>query len=294
MTPLLSVILPTRNRANLLPAALRSLEVAAEACSQVEIIVIDNGSTDETPAIIDAWAKGGTQRVVLKVAEPGQSRAINAGFAAAQAPVLALTDDDIVVTPHWLRCIVDFFAAHPEYSAAMGPVRVPREVTDPALIQRIAWYGTLPFFDAGEQVRDLDEMYGCNMLLRRTAVDQVGGFNERLGPGTSGFGGDTDMSFRIRRAGLRIGYIPDAVIYHAVEGSRLTPEFFRRYHHQKARSVFLMDAGLTRQNNLGRCIEAAFGYVWARLTRNLRRQLRAEAKLIRHIEFWRLNRRGYG
>lgn len=288
--PEMTVLVPTRNRASLLEHLLRSLDIAqAAAEANVEFLIIDNGSNDETPALIDRWVAAAPGRKRLFVAQPGQSHALNCGIRAARGSLLAFTDDDVEVVPSWVRTILDFFAQHPAYDAAMGRVLIPQNVTDPELIAKIHCYETLPLFDRGDAQRDVSEMYGCNMVLRRRVIETVGMFDERLGPGTSGFGGDTDLCERIVHADMRIGYIPEAVVYHAVDGTRLTPQFFRDYHRRKAHSDFERARDRFCQKNVSRLLDASLRWAWCSLVGGQTpRRMRARMRMIRHAEFLRL------
>jgi len=290
--PAISVCIATRDRADLLVPLLRSLAVAqAEAAVTSEVIVVDNGSSDATPGILANWAANTATHVHARCPAPGKSRALNQLLGLARAPLLAFTDDDVEVAPDWVQAIVDFCATHPEYDAAMGRVRIPPQLTDAGVRARVARYGTLPLFDAGDAVCDVNELYGCNMVLHRRVFDAVGGFDERLGPGASGWGEDTDLSERARRAGLRLGYMPDAVVYHAVDPTRLTAEFFRAYHRRKAQGDFEKDPARYSRKNLSRLVDASLRCAWCRLTGDADRGMRARMRMIRHAEILRLRAR---
>jgi len=287
--PELSIVVATRNRAGQLAALLRSLEVAQCAVgAHVETVLIDNGSTDETARVVARWVAAGPGRQQLFVAQPGKSHALNRGIPLTRGRLLAFTDDDVEVAPTWMKAMLDFCDQHPQYDAAMGRVLIPPDVTDPEVLDRIHGYETLPFFDHGNQVTDLSEMYGCNMVLRRQVLAAVGGFDERLGGGASGFSEDTDLSERIRRAGMRIGYMPDAVVYHAVDVTRLTPAFFRDYHRRKARSDFEWARDRFTRKNLSRLVDASLRWAWCSLTGDAQRRMRARMRMIRNAEFLRL------
>jgi glycosyltransferase involved in cell wall biosynthesis len=285
--PALSLLVPTRNRAALLPRLLRSLEAALT--DEVEVLIVDNGSTDNTAAVLAAWIAGGPRRARYYVAEPGRGRALNQALSRVHAPLVAFTDDDVEVAPDWLRVGVAFFAAHPEYDGAMGPVRVPPTLTDPALLARVRAYpDVLPLFEGGEHVRDLDILYGCNMIVRRAVFERVGTFNEQLGVGASGLAEDTEFADRMRQAGMRIGYIPNAIVYHDVDLQRLTFNAFVAFHVRLARSLFLIHPERFGEANFGKMVDAAASVVRWRLRGERARWLHAYARMIRHREFLRL------
>jgi GT2 family glycosyltransferase len=287
--PAISVLIATRDRAAQLGSLLRSLEVAQRGVSvDVEVVIIDNGSTDGTAQVVGDWVAAGTGRRLLFVEQQGKSHALNHGIRLARGELLAFTDDDVEVAPNWVQAILDFYARHVHYDAAMGRVLIPPTITDTEVVKRIWCYETLPLFDRGDIVSDLTEMYGCNMVLRRSVINAVGMFDIRLGPGASGLGEDSDLSTRMLQAGMRIGYMPDAVVYHAVDVTRLTPEFFREYHRRKARGDFERAPAHYAQKNLPRLIDASLRWAWCSLTGDTKRRMRARMRMIRHAEFLRL------
>lgn len=289
MTPSIALVIPTRNRAALLTRMLRSLDHALAAVDgAAQAIVVDNGSTDGTAAVIADWIARGPARSSVFVAAPGRSRAMNRALETVQAPLIAFTDDDVQVPPDWLREILRFFADHPHYGAAMGRIRMPPDVTDPALLARVEYYGTLPFYDRGDAVLDGKHLYGCNMAVRRVVFDRVGSFDERLGVGASGMHEDGDLARRILQAGERIGYMPKVVVYHAVEPERLTIENFRIVHLLRARSRFEMDSERGWPHRLAHWLGAVTSFAWWSLLRNSRRAMRARGQVICHTELLRL------
>jgi glycosyltransferase involved in cell wall biosynthesis len=287
--PTVSVIIATRNRSLLFARMLQSLDRALSTASvDAQVVVVNNGSTDTTAAVIDDWIRRAPGRLACFAPQPGKAHALNQALRLVRAPLLAFTDDDVEVQPQWLQAILGFFVEHPEYGAAMGRVLVPPHVTDPALHARIAHYGTLPFFDRGDAVSDGKHLYGCNMVVRRTVLEQVGPFNERLGVGASGMHEDGDLARRILRSRVRIGYMPNVVVYHAVEPERLTLEHFRIVHLRRACSRFEMDPNRGWGSRLAHWLGAAVLFVWWSLLRNSRQIMRARGQLICHTELLRL------
>jgi len=288
--PAVSVLIATRNRAASLAATLHSLDVAqATIAAPTEVVVIDNGSTDETATVLERWAAASPSHVTLRVEVPGKSRALNYALPRVRAPLLAFTDDDVEVTPTFLSAIVAFFAAHAEYAAAIGRVLPPAGPIDPQLLARIAQYRTIAFFDHGDAVRDESLLHGSNMVLRRTVFDTIGGFNETLGPGGTGGMEDQELGERLRRAGLRIGYMPEVVVHHAIDPSRLTPEYFRRFQMVQARSRLAMDPTHAWRRALPRLVESALGFAWWSLLAQPVRREHARGRLLRNAEILRLH-----
>lgn len=285
----LAVVVCTRDRIALLERALGSIEVARTRLARpVEVVAVDNGSSDSTPAVLARWANASPGRVHLEVPSPGKSIALNTYLRRTDADLVALTDDDVTVDPDWLAAIVRFFERDSRYAAAAGPIHVPPDVTDPELLERIRLYPTLPFWEIPAHVR-LTQLLGANMVLTRRVFDAVGFFDERLGPGAAGLAEDTDMGERIIRAGLEIAYLPEAIVYHAVDESRLTLEALCAQERRQARSRFLLGReGDSVARLVLRLAEVSLAWVASTLVRDRGRAIRNRGKIARYAEMLRL------
>lgn len=237
----LSLILPTRNRAESLRQTLESLArqdaglPAGPAGGAVtyEVIVVDNGSTDETARVAEALRR--TFPAPLRcIREPrtGKSVALNAGIQQAHGTWLVFLDDDVVAEPSWLaglwRCLRE------QQADAVGgrvlPLWVdgrPAWMTDAVMGQ----LGALGFLDFGPQRLTMHPAareywwVGSNIALRRTLLERIGGFDERRIRGQ-----DTELYARCVHAGATIVYEPAATVYHRTGRERLTPAYFRQWH----------------------------------------------------------------
>jgi len=204
-----SVVVCTRNRRDALARLLdRCEQLAVPAGVRWELIVVDNGSSDGTAALLAS--RLGTLPVrVLTERTPGLSRARNAGIAAASGDLLLFTDDDCLPDERWLATIRDEFERVPELAVLGGRVELydPRDRPTTTRTSR-------------ERVRitttsNPDRIIGCNMACRRSALAVIGPFDVALGGGTRAAAGeDVDFVLRALRAGLRIEYLPDALVYH--------------------------------------------------------------------------------
>ena len=217
---LVSVIVCTSNRAADLAHCLDSL-VACDPAPD-EIIIVDN--SPDIPATRDLVAK---YSAVRYIAEPrrGLSRARNAGIAAARGQIIAFTDDDVTVTPNWLAPVKAGFA-DPGVAVVTGLV-LPLRLNTPAAAAFELNYGGLARsfcpvrYDRGLLDSGFGEAppvwkvgAGANMALRRSAVEQAGLFDERLGAGATGCSEDSEMVYRLLLAGHVCLYDPAAVVFH--------------------------------------------------------------------------------
>jgi glycosyltransferase involved in cell wall biosynthesis len=286
----ISVLIATRNRAALLGKLLRSLDTTrAAAAVGSEIIVVDNGSTDVTPELLEHWRAEDSGHVHVREPQPGKSRALNRALRVARGTLLAFVDDDEAVGTAWMAEMAAFFATHPYYDAAIGRVLAPPDVRDREVLTRLAAYRTIALFDHGDTVRDEQMLHGANMVLRRRVFDQIGGFNEALGPGATGGCEDTELGLRVIRAGMRIGYMPRVQVFHVIEPERLTARYFHDFELRVARSRFAMDPAAAGRRALSHAIEAGIGWMWWSLLRHRIRRERARGRFIRHREILRLH-----
>jgi glycosyltransferase involved in cell wall biosynthesis len=208
--PRVSAIVCTRDRCSALAhllESLASLDVPADLTW--ELVVVDNGSTDGTAALLDSYSA----RLPINRTYEGQkgiSRARNAGLRAARGDLLAFTDDDCIPSPDWLCALAKEFDAEPELSGLGGRVELHDPRDFPITIR------TSRAREALTRVFQLPAlMVGCNMAFRRSAVDAIGDFDVTLGAGTPvGSAEDTDYLYRALLLGLRIEYVPTVLVAH--------------------------------------------------------------------------------
>jgi GT2 family glycosyltransferase len=286
-TPVISMVVATRNRASRLCALLKSINALTPPSVPFEIVVVDNGSSDHTPQILSEWAKISPERKGLRVEEPGKSRALNAGIRVARGELLAFLDDDVVVDAAYLLELWEYFATH-DCAAAQGAVLGPPEGdSDPELRSLLERYRScIVRIDFPPDV-PYKKLRGANMAVRRAVFEKVGLFNEQLGPGASGFSEDDELADRILAAGGWIGCIRRARVIHEIDRSRLTEEYFRERHRLQGRSRFVYRSrGLI--SILPNLANAVFHYVLYGMLGNVHRQYRAKGRYFHYREMLRL------
>jgi glycosyltransferase involved in cell wall biosynthesis len=285
------VIIPTRDREGSLARLLESLDRLEPPSVPYEIVIADNGSTDGTPRLLAEWRlrdRGGG-RVLVRVNNPGKSRAVNAAITASRGTLLAFLDDDVVADRLWLAEVWDYFTRH-DCVAAQGAVLWPDDATaNPEIRRKLELYGTIVHVDLPPDSTRRG-LTGANMAVRRHAFAVVGVFNEALGPGAAGLSEDTELADRILAHDGWIGYMSQARVTHEVDPDRLTEAHFREHHRRLGRSRFAYKRnGLFSSilPNLARC---AALYAWYSLRGDVQRKYRAKGRLYHYGEMLSLRR----
>lgn len=214
--PDVSVVLCVRNGAATIRAQLDTLDAQADAPA-FEVVLVDNGSTDGTTALLHEWASG-TEHAAAQIhvvdagTTPGLPRARNRGALAATGRVLAFCDADDEVDPGWVAAMAR--AIDGDQLAGGRIHAVDSQGNDRPEMFRPGLIGT-PY---------LPHVGGANFAVSRKAYFAVGGFDESLPP--YGFD-DVDFSWRVQEAGFPLIYVPDAVVRFTVSdaGASLRKKF---------------------------------------------------------------------
>jgi glycosyltransferase involved in cell wall biosynthesis len=251
MQPLVSVIIATYNRQALLAQTLDALAGQSWSRDSLQVIVADNGSTDDTRLVVESAQRSSDIRDLeyLLVTERGKSWAVNAALAEARGDILALTDDDVWPDSRWIDRLA---AAFDETGADFVAGRVrPIWQSSPPNWMSPALYGVLAIPDNGDRRLELsadrDDQpvpIGANMAVRRHVVERIGGLRTDLGKldGTLRTGEDHEFFLRMLHADFRGVYEPSALVHHWVPVERLTRDYFRRWLYQNGRDVARLEA----------------------------------------------------
>lgn len=211
-----TVLLCTRDRPEQLRTALAALKA-----EDLDVVVVDNSSD---PAASREAAADHPRVVVVHEPQPGLSRARNTGLPACTGDVVVTVDDDVIVLTGWAPALLTPFN-DPAVAAVTGGVLPAR--LDTVAAQSFEDYGglhrgparrtfTRTWLHAGDRPAYTWEIGAtANAAFRRAALEEVGPFNEHLGPGTpAGVGEDTEMFYRLLEAGHQVVYEPTAVVLH--------------------------------------------------------------------------------
>jgi glycosyltransferase involved in cell wall biosynthesis len=249
-----SILICTYNRAALLREALNAMAAMTlpDVCN-IEIIIVDNNSTDTTAQVIaDAEPRSPFRIIGLHEPRQGKSFALNTGLAAASGDIVALTDDDVWPDREWLARIVSRFRER-DVAFVFGKV-LPRwgVVPPPDLLTPDAQdiWGPLALVDYGDDEMEYLPEYtwqrlpiGANLAFRRDVLQRVGGWRTDLGKvdNTLTSGEDHEIFCRLRRFDLYSGYYdPELVVRHYVPARRLTRHYFRQWFFWSGKTHALM------------------------------------------------------
>jgi GT2 family glycosyltransferase len=208
MPPPGSLIVPSRNRPDLLRAVVDSV-LRGEERPQ-EIVVVDQ--SDAPDQSLAGLAARGTALRYLRPGTRGVSRARNAGLEAAGEELVALIDDDVLVAPDWWGRVIRAAAEVGSRGVVTGQV-IPGEAEAPGAFAPSTTGTATREVHQGRVGRDV--LFSGNMAAHRATLLALGGFDERLGPGTRyGAAEDNDLCFRLLESGCRIVYVPEAIVVH--------------------------------------------------------------------------------
>jgi len=244
-----SVIIATYNRADLLDECLQHL--ARQPFSNGdEVLIADNGSTDDTAAVVAHRAARfpvALSRIVVPT--PGKSHAVAAALRIASGDIVALTDDDVNVAEGWLAALKRAFI-EPRVGVAGGPVEARWQQQPPRWLRladcrRLG--APLGLLDYGERETHLGDrtLLGANMALRRTVLQQLGGYATHLGKlrGTLLSGEDQDLCQRVQAAGHECRYLPAARVRHWVPADRMRIGYFLRWFYWSGITHAVLETG---------------------------------------------------
>lgn len=248
-----SIIICTHNRAKLLREALLSLldMDVPEGCA-AELIVVDNASTDATPSVIDEFS--GRKKFHLKhlfESRLGKTFALNKAICTASGDIIALIDDDHIISKGYLNAIYEAIQKSPSYNIFCGRVLPDWDGTEPQWVHDNTRYPIRPFpvpcFDLGHTKIEIeiekDGMFipgAGNLVIRKELFQRIGYFSEQFGPRGHNLSGGEDIEFLMRalKNGGRILYVPDILQHHQVNQINFTILYIIKKAYQRSMASY--------------------------------------------------------
>lgn len=238
----LSVIIPTRNRADDLREVLQSLLNQTLGSDRFEVLVVDNGSTDDTCSVVGGFTCLCDNFHYFFEKIPGLHAGRHRGLMEAAGDVLVFADDDIVASPTWLEAVYEAFRTSGENVALVGGNNYPRFEKKPTWWIECLWrprgdgrrfIAEFSVLDFGKTPCKMDPFYvwGCNFAVRKSILLNAGGFHpDGMPQDLLLFRGDGEswVSQFILENGYEALFIPAASVEHKVSAQRMTREYFKR------------------------------------------------------------------
>ncbi len=255
---LITVAICTRNRIGFLEKAARS--VLAQRTSTAELLIIDNASTDSTLEFASQLARENKNVRAIHEPELGLSAARNAALKNAWGKFVIFLDDDAVAVPGWLQFYENFLLAPPEENIVCvgGPVFPDFEKTPPRWLAPKC--GVLDYGFPARELKNESGPWGGNVAYGKAVALKVGGFNTALGRKGKSLGAheDLDLNLRLKTAGGKIWWLPEAAIKHFMPAQRLKLRWLLKTEMAEGSSSALMRL----KNRTG---AKRFGYILGRL-----------------------------
>jgi glycosyltransferase involved in cell wall biosynthesis len=254
----LSLLICTRNRAAQLAQTLKRVS-AIKSQLRWELVVVDNGSTDTTSAVVAEFAATFDHPVqIINQQGRGVAVAKNAGWRATRSGIVVCIDDDCYPEEGHLDAIFECFLKDPKLGFVGGRILLH----DPMDLEITVQESLEPLFlPPGSFIRP-GYIIGANVAYRRAAISEVGGFDPWFGAGALYSGDEVELIARISAAGWNGAYDPKPVVYHH-HGRRTAKDLWhiRRWYergsgayyakgmlNRRMRSVYLKNWLLTRQH----------------------------------------------
>ena len=234
-TPKMSIVVCTYNRAEILRKCLATLTGQTAVSQTFEVLVVDNGSTDQTSEVVNFFLVNYDNFRYIIDPEVGLCHARNTGYRQALASWVAYIDDDCFVREDYVEQAIlatgtynfDCFGGkHYAYYAQERPKWIPEG------------FGESPH-NQWQEACELHETYnvGLNIVFNKIALEEMGGFDIELGMKGDqiGYADETMLQLKMRQHGYRIGFIPNLVVDHLVRSDKLKLSWHLRAHYAAGR-----------------------------------------------------------
>lgn len=240
----LSIVIPTLNRAESLKKTLQSIVEQDISKDIFEVIVIDNGSTDDSRDVCKLFERQLKNFVYHYDDEPGQLTGRHKGTELSKGEIISFIDDDVELNPGWVRSILELFNGNEWVSIIGGPC-LPKYQSSPPAWLNFFWQSTpyggtmclpLSLIDLGTEMQEIDPLYvfGLNYSIRKKVLIDLGGFNPDCIPELlQKYQGDgeTGLSLKAKSRGIKALYASSAMLYHQVSAERMTAQYFEKWYY---------------------------------------------------------------
>lgn len=237
--PLISIVLPVYNGAATLARAMKSIQ--GQDCGDWELLAVDDGSTDDSPALAQEFARADGRIRVLRRPRHGLVPALQAGCARARGRFIARMDADDVSMPSRLSRQLEWFAAHPGGGLCGTQVTMTGCGIREGRRRYEAWLNGNTTHDALDRELFIEcPIAHPSFLMRRDAFAAAGGYRDFSGPE------DYDLVFRIWHAGYRLGNVPEPLLdwYESPDRHSMTSPRYNEAAFRRLKRAWLQGAGI--------------------------------------------------
>jgi glycosyltransferase involved in cell wall biosynthesis len=222
----MTVLLATRNGERVLPRTLDGYCRTAAPPVGWKLVVVDNGSTDATPEIIEGF-KRHLPLESLAESGSGKNRALNVGLTAVEGDIAIMTDDDAIPSPTCLTAWAKYLGRWNDYKLFGGSIEPLFDVAPPRWLAESKLRFAMMFAhrDLPEGPIGPDEIYGPNMAVRTSILQQGFRFDEKIGPNAADpdypMGSETDFCRRGAESGATCWFAKEPLVHHIVRPEQL-------------------------------------------------------------------------
>lgn len=204
-----SVVIPTYNRGKKLSKTLESLIAQSYPKDGYEVIVVDDGSTDNTGEVVKEFRRKFKKFRYFKQENRGPAAARNIGIKNSRGEIIAFTDDDCIVPRDWLDRLVATYERFPDVVGVGGYIEAREDILKKNIFAQYESYEARVIYGLGREVifggADTPGMGTANVSFKKQVLEEVGGFDEFF---RSAAGEDMDLKKRIGEKGYKFVYIP--------------------------------------------------------------------------------------
>jgi glycosyltransferase involved in cell wall biosynthesis len=246
----LTILFATRNRAPLLSRVLNGYRRAASPPVSWKMVIVDNGSADATPNVLDSFKKTLPLEMMLEPTS-GKNRALNRAIPAVEGRLVVITDDDAIPSSSFLTAWSKYLDFDSDFGLFGGSVVPLFDVKPPRWLVASRFNFSMMFAerDLAEGPIDAGAIYGPNMAISKTIFDSGFRFDERIGPNAldSNYltGSETEFCGRVAQSGIKSWFAKEPLVQHIVEARQLKLASWagRAYRTGRARSHFMRERG---------------------------------------------------
>jgi glycosyltransferase involved in cell wall biosynthesis len=225
---MLTVLIATYNGSKTLPEVLKAYRAVVPPDGGWKLIIVDNGSTDNTREIIAAF-RHYLPVTYLSEPKPGKNAALNTGLACLSGDLAVLTDDDALPRPNWLRHLRSAADSQPLFSLFGGPI-LPKWESPPDdwLLNWVPLSPTFTVLDLVEEGPISPRLiYGPNMTVRTNIFQTGHRFDETIGPKGSNYamGSEAEFLRRLAKTGCKAWHCKNAAVEHIIRAFQMTTEW---------------------------------------------------------------------